>query len=102
MQTQVALMRSGMPSITQWAANLGIDKNKGISHLYVGRRPLPMASPLGRSESQLARRKTSITFELSGHYRQDIFSYRAEVKPVFMVLVNRALLVQVLETQAHA
>ena len=71
---------------------MGIDKQKGISHLYKGRRPIPLTSSLNRSESRLARAHLAKTLELSGRYTHSVFSYRSEIRPAYMALLTRAII----------
>ena len=90
-----------LPSISQRAVNMGIDKGKGISHLYKGRRPIPLTSSVNRSESRMARTQLTKTLEFSGRYTHSVFSYRAEIRPAYMALVTQAVLQRTLRKIGH-
>ena len=88
---QQLMMRAGMPSVSLRAVQMGIDKEKGLSHLYKGHRPVLVTNPIPRAESRVAKRKLAATLELSGHYTHTHFPYRRDICPAFMVLVLRAV-----------
>ena len=87
---QVRLCGEGFQSVSLWAVAMGIDKGKGISHLFKGHRPIPLTSPMPRSESRSVRSKLARTLELSGRYLQEVFSYGSEVRLAYIVLAIRA------------
>ena len=100
-QAQLQLMHARLPSVSLRAVQMGIDKGKGISHLYKGQRPVPLTSPVPRVESRVAQCKLASTLELDGRYTQALFSYRREVRPAFMALALRALRTHTLLTPRH-
>ena len=51
---QLLLARAGIPSLSNHAVQMGIDKGKGDGHLYASYRPVPLTSPIPRSESRVA------------------------------------------------
>ena len=99
-QRQVALMAHHLPSVSQRSVQQGINKGKGISHLYEGHRPVPLTSPLLRAESRVAQRRLASTRELSGCYTQSMYSYGCEVRPAFMALALRVVQTHTLQALA--
>ena len=89
----------GFPSVSLWAVAMGTDKGKGISHVFKGHCPIPLTSPVPRSESRSVRSKLARTLELIGRYTQEVFSYRAEIRPAYMVLAIRAVRLHILRQQ---
>ena len=73
-QRQLSLMAHQPPSVSQRSVQQGIDKGKGISHLYKGHRPVPLKGPLLRTESRVAQRRLAGTLELSGCYTRSVYS----------------------------
>ena len=84
-------MHVGLLPVNLRAVQMGIDKGKGISHLYKGHRPVPLTSPVPRVQSRVAQRKLASTLELTGRYTHAVFLYRREVRPAFMALALRAV-----------
>ena len=91
MQAQLQMMHAGMPSVSLRAVQMGIDKGKGISHLYKGHRPVPLTSPIPQVDSRMAQRKLTSTLHLTGHYTHVVFSYIREIRLAFMDLALRAV-----------
>ena len=90
---QLPLTRASIPSLSNHAVQMGIDKGKGDGHLYASYRPVPLTSPIPRSESRVAQRLTNITLEAYLRYTPEVFSYREHLRPAFMAVTFRAAVV---------
>ena len=87
------LARAGIPSLSNHAVQMGIDKGKGDGHLYASYRPVPLTSHIPRGESRVALRLTKITLEASLRYTPKVFSYREHLRPAFVAVTFRAVVV---------
>ena len=84
------LARAGFETFSNHTVQMGFDKGKGVTHLVASHRPVPLTSPIPRSESRISQRVTNQTIEVSMHYNPKIFSYRDQHRPCFMALKPRA------------
>ena len=93
MHQQLLLARAGIPSLSNHAFQMGIDKGKGDGHLYASYTLVPLTSRIPCSESRVAQRLTNITLEASLRYTPEVFSYRQHLRPAFKAVTFRAAVV---------
>ena len=87
---QVRQARAGVPTDSNISLEAGIYKGKLPRHLVAAHRPIRMASPIPRGESNRAKSLQQDTMEVTGAYTPEVFAYRAEISGLFMALVTRA------------
>ena len=93
------LRRAGQDTIisnvTQYGSYKGPPKPP---HLFESHRPLSVASPLVSFEAGSACQLIRATMELSGAATPELFAYRAEIQPAYMVFAVRASMLRTLPT----
>ena len=102
-QRIAAYHRAGAPTrvsiVTQYGSYKGPPKPE---HLFESHRPLSVASPLASFEAAAAGQLIRATLELSGSATPELFAYRHEIQPPYMVFAMRAAIYVSLLTNGRA